>query len=118
MEVLEAIDFGIPQDAEDDDERSAIGRILAGAGKVLLRRSESDEPQQRFVQAESFFAAVAKRSCFISTHHADVLLRLNRGSEAAEILDQVPLAKREGFWLLYRRDLQRRLSNIVNSAIE
>jgi tetratricopeptide (TPR) repeat protein len=104
MEVLEEIDLGSPQNAEDDDERVAIGRLLTAAGKMLLRQGEADEAMRRFQQSDTFFAEVQKRSGFACTHHADALLRLGRAREAASALDDAPAAQREAFWLLRRSE--------------
>jgi hypothetical protein len=104
MEVLEEIDLGLPEDAEDDDERVAIGRLLTAAGKMLLRRGEAGEARQRFQQSNDFFVRIAKRSGFVRTHHADTLLRLDRAREAAEVLDETPSDQREAFWLLRRSE--------------
>ena len=104
MEVLEAIDLGAPEDAEDDDERIGIGRILTAAGKMLLRKGESGEARRRFQQSEVFFASISQRSGFASTHYADALLRLDRPGDAARVLDEVSERHREAFWLLRRSE--------------
>jgi adenylylsulfate kinase-like enzyme/tetratricopeptide (TPR) repeat protein len=104
LEVLEAIDLGAPEDAEDDDERIAIGRLLTAAGKMLLRQGAPGEAQLRFQQSERFFSAVNKRSGFACTHHADALLRLGRDADAASVLEQAPDHQREAFWLLRRSE--------------
>lgn len=104
LEVLEAIDLGTPEDAEDDDERIAIGRLLTAAGKMLLRQGTSSEAQLRFQQSERFFSAVTKRSGFACTHHADTLLRLGRDADAASVLEMAPDYQREAFWLLRRSE--------------
>lgn len=104
LEVLEAIDLGAPEDAEDDDERVAIGRLLTAAGKLLLRQGAISDAQLRFQQSERFFALVTHRTGFACTHHADSLLRLGRASDAAAILEQAPERQREAFWLLRRSE--------------
>lgn len=104
LEVLEAIDLGAPEDAEDDDERVAIGRLLTAAGKMLLRQGAASEAQLRFQQSERFFAAVKRRSGFACTHHADALLRLGRVADATSVLERAPDHQREAFWLLRRSE--------------
>lgn len=104
LEVLEAIDLGAPEDAEDDDERISIGRLLTAAGKMLLRQGAAGEAQLRFQQSERFFAAVKRRSGFACTHHADALLRLGRDADAASVLEKAPDHQREAFWLLRRSE--------------
>ena len=104
LEVLEAIDLGAPEGAEDDDERVAIGRLLTAAGKLLLRQGNTSGALLRFQQSVRFFAVVTRWSGFACTHYADALLRLGRAADAAAMLEQAPDHQREAFWLLRRSE--------------
>jgi tetratricopeptide (TPR) repeat protein len=104
LEVLQEIELGLPEDAEDDDERLAIARLLVAAGKMLLRQGNISEAMHRFTQSITFFETITRRTCFVCTHYADALLRLGRASEAAEILDSVESQHREAYWLLRRTE--------------
>jgi tetratricopeptide (TPR) repeat protein len=121
--VLDDIDLGGPADAEDDDERIAIGRLLKEAGKLALRRRQPVQARRRFEEAESFFSSVQCLSGFACTQYGDVLLCLGRAAEAGQVLDQAPEHQREAFWLLRRSeahlavgDVERALDRI-NEAL-
>lgn len=115
-EVVEAIDLGTPAEAEDDDERVAIGRILVAEGKMLLRERQNVAARDRFLRAETFFAALTRQTAFSRTHYADALLRLDRPQDAANALDPVPMEKREEYWRL-RRSEAHLLSNELDQAL-
>ena len=117
QEVPDAIDFGSPQDAEDDDERVAIGRLLTAAGKKASRAGHSTEAYRRFESALEFLTALRRRSPFSMTHEADALLCLGREKEAADVLDQVSEEKREVFWL-YRRSEAHLAADELEEALE
>lgn len=103
LEVLEEIEVGEPGEADDDDERVAIGRVLCSAGKMLLRAQQPLEARQRFEQADNFFSRQQRApSPFACTHHADVLIRLGRFANAAQVLDSVDESRRDAFWNLRR----------------
>lgn len=105
MEVLQEIEIGKPSEAEDDEERIALGRLLCIAGKMLLRDGHPVEAKVRLEQANTFFSNLERRPTpFACTHHADVLIRLNRATDAAQILDSVPDDKRDSFWFLRRSE--------------
>jgi tetratricopeptide (TPR) repeat protein len=109
MEVLEELDLGSPEEADDDDERVAVGRLLTAAGKMLQRQSKLADAQLRFEQSASFFAKVRNRSGFTCTQYGDVLLRLDRPEDAARVLDEAPEQQREEFWLLRRSEAHLQL---------
>lgn len=105
LEVLEEIEVGQPSDAEDDEERVALGRVLCAAGKMLLRNEQAADARLRFEQADAFFSQLVRAPTpFARTHHADVLLKLHRLADAARILDSVPAEKQDTFWNLRRAE--------------
>ena len=99
-DVLAEMDFRSPEDAEDDAERTAIGRILTAAGKAALRRGAQAEAEGRFERAVAFLEAVQKKDAFRATHLADALLRLGRAADAEVALQTAPVQQREAFWSL------------------
>lgn len=105
LEVLSEIEVGEPEEAEDDDERGALGRVLSAAGKLLLRQKNPSEAKLRFEQADKFFSNFQREpSLFARVQHADVLLRLHKSADAATVLDAIPAAKRDPFWQLRRAE--------------
>lgn len=105
LEVLREIEVGEPGEAEDDDERIALGRVLCAAGKMLQRDKQRGEARLRFEQADAFFSNFQRPpSPFARTHHADTLIRLDRFTEAAHVLDCVPEERRDPFWHLRRAE--------------
>jgi len=105
LEVIETIEVGTPDEAEDDNERVAVGRVLCAFGKMLHRKGETAAALQRFEDANNFFSRLTKKPTpFAITHHADVLLRLGRHSDAAKILDTVAIERRDEFWCLRRSE--------------
>ena len=107
IEVMEAIDIRNPEDAEDDRDRIAIGRVLAAAGKMYLRQDRRAEGKLRLEQAVEFYRAVSRPQAFASTHHADALIQLDRVDEALGVLETVPEAERESYWRLRRSEVHR-----------
>ena len=114
LEVLNEIEVGEPREAEDDDERGAIGRVLTAAGKMLLRDAKPGEARLRFEQADKFFSNLQRvPSQFTRVQHADALLRLHRPADAASVLDAVPADKRDPFWQLRRAESYLELGNFA-----
>ncbi|MNQ90569.1 hypothetical protein D3C85_1059140 [compost metagenome] len=114
LEVLSEIEVGEPEEAEDDDERGALGRVLSAAGKLLLRQTNPSEAKLRFEQADKFFSNFQREpSSFARVQHADVLLRLHRSADAATVLDAVPAAKRDPFWQLRRAETHLELGELA-----
>lgn len=114
LEVLNEIEVGEPEEAEDDDERGALGRVLSAAGKLLLRQAKTVEAKLRFEQADQFFSNFEHEpSTFSRVQHADVLLRMHKFEDAAEVLDVVPETKREAFWQLRRAEAYLELGQLT-----
>jgi hypothetical protein len=114
LEVLSEIEVGEPEEAEDDDERGALGRVLSAAGKLLLRQANPSEAKLRFEQADKFFSNFQREpSPFARVQHSDVLLRLHRYADAATVLDAIPAAKRDPFWQLRRAEIHLDLGELV-----
>lgn len=107
IDVMEAIDVGNPEDAEDDRERVAIGRVLAAAGKMYLRQERTTEGKARLEDAVGFYHAIRRPQAFASTHHADALIQLERIDEAVDVLEAVPEVERESYWRLRRSEAYR-----------
>ena len=107
IDVMEVIDVGIPEDAEDDRNRVAIGRVLAAAGKMYLRLERTTEGKTRLEDAVRFYHAIRRPQAFASTHHADALIQLERFDEAVDVLEAVPEAERESYWRLRRSEAHR-----------
>jgi tetratricopeptide (TPR) repeat protein len=112
MEVFDEIAIPSPPDAEDDDERVAIGRILTAAGKALQRRNYPQEA--RFQEAAAFYAAT-RLTPFARTHYADALNNLGDPVMAGAVLDEVEPAKREAFWALRRSEAYLAQGNTVEA---
>ena len=107
IDVMEAIDVGNPEEAEDDRDRVAIGRVLAAAGKMYLRQGRMTEGRTRLEDAVGYYHALRRPQAFASTHHADALIQLERFDEAVEVLEAVPEAERESYWRLRRSEAHR-----------
>ena len=107
LEVLQVIDVGDPIEAEDDEQRIAIGRILTAAGKQHLRNGQVLDANARFEGADAFYSALQDPGPFARTHHADTLIRLSRFDEAEEVLNAVPEGERESYWRLRRSEVYR-----------
>ena len=107
VDVMEAIDVGNPEDAEDDRERVAIGRVLAAAGKMYLRQERTTEGKTHLEDAVRYYHAMRRPQAFASTHHADALIQLERFDEAVDVLEAVPAVKRESYWRLRRSEAHR-----------
>ena len=107
IDVMEAIDVGNPEDAEDDRDRVAIGRVLAAAGKMYLRQKRTTEGKTRLEDAVGYYQAIRRPQAFASTHHADALIQLERFDEAVDVLEAVPEAERESYWRLRRSETHR-----------
>ena len=107
IDVMEAIDVGNPEDAEDDRDRVAIGRVLAAAGKMYLRQGRMTEGKTRLEDAVGYYHALRRPQAFASTHHADALIQLERFDEAVDVLEAVPEAERESYWRLRRSEAHR-----------
>lgn len=115
QEILDAIDLGEPRSADDDEERISIGRILTAAGKKDRRESRPLDAQRRFEDAVSFFEEVRRPSPFSITQQADALLCRGLPAEAANILDTVPVAKREIYWMLRRSEAHLGLGQLIEA---
>jgi hypothetical protein len=114
LEVLNEIEVGEPHEAEDDDERGAIGRVLSAAGKMLLREGKPLEAKLRFEQADEFFSNFERSpSPFARVQHADVLVRLHRPADAATVLDAIQEDRRDAFWQLRRAEIFLELADHV-----
>ena len=107
VDVLEAIDVGRPEDAEDDRARIATGRVLTAAGKRYLREGRESVAYTRLEDAVRFYRAIAKPRPFAVVHHGDALIRLQRYAEAEDLLDAVPEGDRESYWRLRRAEVHR-----------
>ena len=107
VDVLEQIEVGRPEDAEEDGDRVAIGRLLAATGKMYLREGRESEGKKWLEDAVEFYAAIRKPYAFASSQHADALIQLERVEEAQEVLEAVPEGEREPFWRLWRSVVHR-----------
>ena len=107
VDVLKEIDVGSPEDAEDDGDRVAIGRVLAAEGKRNMWEGRGTVGKVWLEDAVRFYSAIRTPKAFGSTHHADALIQLGRVDEALDVLEAVPDGKRESYWRLRRSDVHR-----------
>ncbi len=107
MDVLEVIEVGRPEDAEDDNGRVATGRVLTAAGKKHLREDRKSAAYRRLKEAVGFYRAVARPGPFGMVHYADALIRLERYAEARKLLDEVEVDERKPYWQLRRAEVHR-----------
>jgi hypothetical protein len=103
-EVYEEIDLGSPASAEDDDERVAVGRICIAARKMYLRQNMVPDADAALARALQFFGGLEVIRPFGAVHFADALLQAGNPLKVAEILDNVPVEKRDAFWHLRRAE--------------
>ena len=107
VDVMREIDVGTPEDAEDDGERVAIGRVLAAEGKRHMREDRERDGTVWLEDAVAFYCAIPTPRPFASTHHADALIQLGRADDARDVLEAVPKNARESYWRLRRSDVHR-----------
>jgi tetratricopeptide (TPR) repeat protein len=116
LEVIEVIEAGAPEEADDDEERVAVGRILCAHGKMLLRTRDILGAKLRFENAVNFFRLSKKPPTpFACTHHADVLVQLRFFDAAAEVLDAVDKGERDVFWHLRRSEAHLGLNELSDA---
>ena len=115
QEILDAIELGDPGSADDDEERISIGRILTAAGKKDRRENRPLDAQRRFEDACHFFEEVRRPSPFSITQQADSLLCRDLPSEAADLLDTVPVSKREIYWMLRRSEAHLGVGQLIEA---
>ena len=107
IDVLRQIDVGRPEDAEEDVDRVAIGRLLAAAGKMYSREGRESEARKWLEDAVAFYAAIRRPDGFTIPQYADALIQLDRVQDAEDLLEAVQQGERNPFWRLRRSAVHR-----------